>query len=226
MNNLEILSERILDRYSKEKRRLVVVIGNSGVSKADQSVIDVADVVVRFNNYATRDGVQKTEDPFRCDILFSTFDLHSAGSRPRDVVIGIPYPFKAKEIYNKPFRWYNKANHWMVNPYLNMQCCMDLGLDSLGYAHPLPSIGFTALWHIRNWTAQFYICGFNWYQTGPGRFQNHDIRNTNYPTIWNHNYNLEVKWILANLYKKNNIMFSSECKKILDTAQYILQKPL
>lgn len=224
MNRLEMLSERILDPYSTEKRRLVAVIGNGGVSPSDQSVIDVADCVVRFNNYATREKIEKTQDPYKCDILFSTLDLHSQGCKPKDVVIGIPYPFKAKEISQKMPRWYGKSNHWMVNPYLNMQCCMDLGFDSVGYAHPLPSIGFTALWHMHNWTAQFYIAGFNWYFDGHSKFQNWDLKNKDYPKCWGHNYPKEIEWILTNLFKKNNIMFSPECLRILDTAQYLLNK--
>lgn len=226
MKNLRILHQSVLDRYSVEKSRMIAIVGNAGIGPDDEEMINAADCVVRFNNYATRENVVKTLDPFKCDILFSTFDLHSNGCKPNDVVIGIPYPFKAKEINLKPQRWYPNANHWMVNPYLNMEMCAEMSINSLGHAHPLPSIGFTALWHMRNWPGQFYVCGFNWYNTGHGQFQNHDIRNTNYPSNWNHNYNKEVRWILANLASKNNFIFSSECARILMTAKQVLSNRL
>lgn len=221
MKNLNILDPSILERYRIEKHGIVAIVGNAGIGPSDDEIIDSAQCVVRFNNYATREKVTKTKDPNRCDILFSTFDLHSAGSNPSDVVIGIPYPFKAKEINLKPDRWYPKAKHWMVNPYHNMEMCAEMQIDSLGHTHPLPSIGFTALWHMRNWNATFYVCGMNWYYDGLGRFQNWDLKNTNYPTNWNHNYPKELRWIIQNLLRKNNFMFSPECSKILKIAQQL-----
>ncbi len=222
MNNLKMLSELILNPYDNLGKKTIAIVGNGGISESENAIIDNADCVVRFNNYATRQGIPKTKDPFRCDILFSTFDLHSEGSNPCDVVIGIPYPFKAQEIFDKPKKWYPKSTHWMVNPYLNMKCCEDLGSNSMGHQHPLPSLGTTALWHMHKWDANFYITGFNWYYDGLGRFQDWDLRNKNYPKNWNHNYPKEVEWALRNLLGKNNIIFSDKCFEILKVANKIL----
>lgn len=218
MDNLNILSERIIARYGKRPR--IVVIGNAGADEFTERQIKNADCVVRFNNYATRSGITHTADKFRCEILFSTFDLHSQGAEPKDVVIGIPFPFKATEIADKPARWYPKARPWMVNPYTNMQMCQELHIESLGYAHPCPSIGFTALWHMRNWNAEFYISGFEWYWSNETKlFQNWNLKNRNYPKTWNHNYPKEIEWIVNNLLPKNNIIFSAKCMELLSYAK-------
>lgn len=219
MNNLQILNSSILCPYQKipaiPKRLKIAVIGNAGISYNDQGRIQESDVVIRFNNYATRQHIEKTSDPFRCDVLFSTFDLHSVGSKPKDVVIGIPFPFKAQEIASKPDRWYPKSRHWMVNPYESMKMCEELECNSLGYQHPFPSIGFTALWHMRNWAHDFYICGFNWYfDWSTKKMQGHDLKNKKYPKHWNHNYPKESEWMATKL--GNNFIFSDDCQKILN----------
>jgi hypothetical protein len=224
MNNLKLVDESILYKYKASKARpKIVIIGNSGSYAEDEDFINDADCVVRFNNYATRGGISHTQDPKRCDILFSTLDLHSSGSLPKDVVIGIPYPFKAKEIPSKIEKWYPKSNHWMVDPYKNMELCSELGLGSLGYAHPLPSIGLTALWHMYKWDAEFYVAGFAWYHDPKtNKFQNWDLKNKNYPKTWNHFYPLEIEWIIKNLIPKNNFIFSKSCTKIIKIAQDLL----
>lgn len=225
MQRLRLLNDEILSTYGIGKDLpSVVIIGNAGVSAVDESFIAEADCVVRFNNYATRQGITHTSQKDRCDILFSTLDLHSSCAKPNDLVIGIPFPFKAKEIATKPNRWYAQSNHWMVNPYLNMQMCEELKIDSLGCAHPLPSVGFTALWHMHKWQASFYVCGFEWYYNkDTNLFQGWDLRNKQYPTHWNHNYPKEVEWIINNLLNKNNFIFSSQCLKILNKAKQLLK---
>jgi len=220
MHNLKIFDLSILKPYGYPKK--IAIVGNSGVLDEDNDHINDADVVVRFNNYATRANINHTKDRMKCDILFSTFDLHSTGAKPKDVVIGIPYPFKAKEINTKPNRWYPQANPWMVNPYRNMEMCAELKVDSLGHQHPIPSIGFTALYHMKEWPVDFYICGFEWYFDGLNKFQGWDLKNKAYPKNWNHNYPKELDWILKNLLKKNNFIFSNRCLKILKIAQHFL----
>ncbi len=133
MRNLKILSPDIFGGLKKNP--LVSIVGNAGVETRDQRIIQDSDCVIRFNNYATRENIEKTNDPFRCDILFTTFDLHSQGSNPKHVVAGIPYPFKAAEIIDKPAKWYPNSKQWMINPYLNMELCKGLGLNSIGHTH-------------------------------------------------------------------------------------------
>lgn len=217
MKNLQLLSSKLLLPYLELGRTpLIAVVGNAGVSKEDSKRIDKADIVVRFNNYATRTNITHTTDKFKCDVLFSTFDLHSQGSQPKDVVIGIPFPFKAKEISAKPNRWYPNARPWMVNPYENMRMCEELNIDSLGASHPLPSVGFTALWHMKDWHANFFICGYEWYYSDDtGLFQGWGLKNKDYPKSWNHNYPKEVDWVYKNMYEKININFSARSEYIL-----------
>jgi len=220
MKNLRLLNSEILANYPKHSS--FAIIGNAGITPSEQKIIDGCDGVIRFNNYATREGIDKPRDPYRCDILFSTFDLHSAGSTPSDVVIGIPFPFKAEEICSKPSKWYPGARHWMVDPYKNMKMCKEMQIDSLGASHPLPSIGFTALYHLHNWPIHFYVCGFNWYfNKETGRLQGKEISDMNFPKNWNHCYMKECLWIIKNLMSKNNIIFSPDCLWILN---YIKKK--
>lgn len=223
MKNLKILDESIIKPYQNQHRMrpVVAIVGNAGVSPLDNELIQDSDCVIRFNNYATRAGIQHTEVVNQCDILFTTFDLHSHTAKPKDVVIGIPFPFKPKEIIIKAERWYQKSQLWMVNPYTNLQMLLDLKVkDSLGFKHPFPSIGTTALWHLKDWDADFYVMGFGWYyDPNTRRFQNWDLRNKNYPTTWNHNYPVEVEWALRTLMPKDNFIFSVDCTNILNEAK-------
>lgn len=224
MKDLRILNESIIAPLHRRLPKIAVV-GNAGVSPEDNDLIKDADVVVRFNNFATRDKIAHLEDKTKCDILFTTFDLHSSTAKPMDVVIGIPFPFKAKEVLLKSNRWYPNARKWMVNPYLNLQMLLDLKVkDSMGYAHPFPSIGTTALWHMKEWNAEFYVMGFGWYYDPQTyRFQGWDLKNKNHPKTWNHDYLNEVEWAVRELFlKRNNFMFSPSCRKILQVAQHQL----
>lgn len=221
MKNLKILSPEILRKYTKPNTvPTLAIVGNGGVSLEDEEKINSSDCVIRFNNYATREKISKTKDPFKCDILFSTFDLHSQGSNPRDVVVGIPYPFKAKEIQSKPERWYPNSQPWMVNPYDNMNLCNDLGIDSLGHAHPLPSLGLTALYHLNKMKCKMFIAGFAWYyDEQTGLFQGRHLSNKEHPSNFNHFYSKEIQWILNNLHGKNNVSFSKSCSRLLTIAR-------
>lgn len=214
MKDLKILSHSIL------KKKKLMVIGNSGVTKQDQLYLEQNrnDIdIVRFNNYATRSNITHTNPVNECDILFSTLDLHSGSAKPRDLVIGIPFPFKARRNIDNINKWYPKSNHWMIDPYRNIEMNDELLTGTEGYIHPFPSIGFTALWHMRNWACDMYICGFNWYNSG-SKFQGWDMKDKNYPKHWNHNYPREILWIYNNLLNKINIKFSNECEELIVMA--------
>jgi hypothetical protein len=223
MKHLKIFNESILNNY-KQNRSVprVAIVGNGGTSKTDADFISDADAVIRFNNFGTRKEISHEISRSKCDILFSTFDLHSHTAAPKDVVIGIPFPFHAKDIALKMPKWYPSAREWMVNPYTNMEMCAEMGCGTLGHEHPFPSIGFTALWHMQYWKAEFYVTGFEWYfDDVTHKFQNWDIRNTQYPKNWNHNYPKEVKWIIENLLNKNNFIFSDRSLYILNVAKQL-----
>jgi len=202
--------------------KTIAIVGNGGISPSDNEVINQCDCVVRFNNYATREKIEYTAERFRCDTLFSTFDLHSTGAEPATTVIAIPFPFHAKDIPRKLNKWYPKSAPFVLNPYVNMELCDALGLDSLGDQHPIPSVGLTAVWHIyqlikfqRNWNPKIHICGFNWYSdkdklTIQGRKM--DMRKAGH---FNHHYREEMKWMIDNIMFHPNFSFSSECFEIL-----------
>lgn len=215
--NLRILNEDILSYYPKQK---IAIIGNAGVTQQDNEAIDQADVVVRFNNYATREGITHSKDRHRCDMLFTTTDLHSSNSHPKDIVIGIPSPFKQDQVLRNIPKWYPDSRYWMVNPYTNYLLCKELGYQSNGTHHPLPSIGLTALYHLRNFPCEIYIGGFQWYFDWQNKtVQGCSVTLKNLPTNFNHFYIKEMEWIIKNLKSKKNILFSDQSKRILDYVE-------
>ena len=225
---------KILDPSAFQHAKTIVIAGNAGLKESDKRVIDSAECVVRFNNHATRKGIGHLINTYRCDTLFTTFDLRSKDSNPKAVVVGIPFPFKCGSIKEKLHKWYNASDPYVINPYLNLDLIKDLGLSdkSMGYAHPIPSVGFTAIWHLFrllefrvDWKPMVHVCGFNWYSD----IDNLTIqdRKPNAPRAWhfNHHYREEMKWIIENLMDNPNWSFSDECFKILSTFKnHLLRK--
>lgn len=219
IDQLKILNSQVFNRNR------IAIVGNGGVNAADNRELK-GRYIIRFNNYATRQGVEHPRERYTCDCLFTTLDLHSVGSKPDHVVIGIPFPFKAEEIIEKVGKWYSNSHLHTVNPYWNLLMCRELGIPSDGFKHPFPSIGFTALWHLHRMgllashATDIYICGFNWYFDWRTKLcQGKEFGLTEYPSHWNHNYPNEVKWIVENLLGKININFSFDCRKILEFAK-------
>lgn len=218
LDNLSIFTSSIFRGKKK-----IAIVGNGGITKEDDEVIYNSDCVIRFNNYATREGITKTKDPNTCDILFTTFDLHSPKAKPKDVVIGIPFPFHSTRIRNLSTKWYQDSRWWMVNPYWNEIMSEELKCNSkgMGYQHPFPSIGFTCLWHLNRMKINLpiYICGFNFYFDWNTKLcQGCKFGQERYPSHFNHNYCREVEWIVKNLLGKININFGEGTKKILEYA--------
>jgi hypothetical protein len=207
---------QILPKALFEGKR-VAVVGNGGISDEDDRLIAACDLVVRFNNYATREKIRHTADRFRCDVLFTTFDLHSPGAQPPHVVIGIPFPFHAREIIARAQQWYPNAGLYTVNPYTNLQMCDEVGCGTNGTVHPFPSVGFTALWHLhRMGIKNLHLFGFNWYSDLQKlRVNGHDLRSRDYPKNWNHNYPKELEWILRNL----NVKSSPAVMRVLEMGR-------
>ncbi len=215
IDSLKLLSPEIF------KAKQLCIMGNGGISLDDSKEMDRSDVVVRFNNYGSRADVAKPLNKLRCDVLFTTFDLHSHGALPQHVVAGVPYPFHAERVMEKFDVWYPTATPWMVNPYWNLLMCRELNIKSDGYAHPFPSIGFTALWHLNRSgvldSTRVVISGFNWYYEGStDTIQGLDLKSDKHPQHFNHHYLGEVRWIKKHLYGKININFSLGCKHVLD----------
>jgi len=212
MQNLNILDQYMLSSYVHSQHR-VAIVGNGGLVATDLENISKCNVVIRFNNYLERGDINTP----RCNILFSAFGVHSNGASPRDVVIGVPFPYQAEEVEKKIVSWYPRSNYWMVNPYENLKMNRELGFKGDGTGLQIPSLGFTALWHLRNWQAVFYVTGFNWYSNPlKNTIQDHPVGNRNYPKHWSHNYHAELSWITRNLAPKNNFIFSDESQQIID----------
>lgn len=223
IDNLAILRSDLL------LKRKVCIVGNGGVTIEDEKKIEEADIVIRFNNYATRKGITQARNQ-RCHMLWTTFDLHSLNIAPRYVVAGIPFPFHAEHIISRCHRWYPDADMMMVNPYWNFMMCKELEIkqddDHLGWRHPFPSLGFTCLWHLNRMgvfeSSKVYICGFNWYFDWSTKLcQGRELTKKDDPAHYNHNYAKEIEWIVKNLLHKMNINYSNSCKQILDYAAYV-----
>lgn len=217
-DRLQIISEKSF------QSNIISVIGNAGITQNDVPRIE-ASLAIRFNNYATRAGIGHHTS--KCDMLWTTGDLHSQGSSPSSVVVGIPFPFKTDSLPSRLNRWYSKSTPYTVNPYWCYEMNQELGIPSEGWKHPFPSIGFTCLWHLHKLisTSKFrpsvYVAGFNFYHD-KGRIQG-IIPSRDYTVnrhkCFNHHYILEVKWIMEKLWNHPCFQFSPEINKIFQSLK-------
>ncbi|MGC3967599.1 MAG: hypothetical protein QM775_09580 [Pirellulales bacterium] len=207
--------------------RKIAIVGNGTVESESTLQVASADAVVRFNNWATRTECVESTLPngtARCDILVTHLDLHSnnmgkAGvGTPRQVVLGIPAPFQIDSVPQKLARWHPNTPVAMVNPYWNRQLCTTLSLESLGFRHPLPTLGLTALYHLARMklSCEFYVCGFDWhYDPDSDRIQGHDIETERLPGHFNHWYIREAVWVSRSLFGLANWNFSARATRTL-----------
>lgn len=205
----------------------IAIVGNGPVEPESTAQIRESTLVVRFNNWATRAECRAQTLPhatYRCDILVTHLDLHSKNQgepgidAPRLVVIGIPAPFQIDSIPAKLARWHPRTPVAMVNPYWNRQLCQALALDSLGFRHPLPTLGLTALYHLARMglAAQFYVCGFDWhYDPAEDTIQGHAIDASRLPSHFNHWYVREAVWVCRSLWRQAQWRFSSRAERTL-----------
>lgn len=224
INQLQILSPEIFKKYSTSDRGRIAIIGNAGVDAYDNKWVHESDCVIRFNNFATRQDITHLQRRKRCDILFTHLDLHSQGVEPTDVVIGIPFPFKPDNIIKNLDKWYPDSNIHMVNPYWNYMMCQELGIESEGWKHPLPSLGTTCLWHLKrmgiNINFDIYVCGFNWYfDHSTNKMQNYPLNHQPRPKHFNHDYWIESSWIVNNLLPHEGWHFSPSCLAVLNKVK-------
>ena len=143
---------------------------------------------------------------------------------PGVVVAAIPSPFKQDRVIAQFDAWYPYARPVMVNPYLNRMICKDIGLDSPGHRHPLPTVGFTLLWnlyHIKRrmrWAVPVFVTGFTWhYDAAADTIQGVDIEtDAKLPHTWNHFYPLEALWVAKHLYGRPGWEFSETASPVLE----------
>lgn len=232
-DRLQIFNHRAFAMFATGTKIKIAVVGNGGLSSEDQEIIANSDCVIRFNNYATREGIDYSTDRFRCDMLWTTGDLHSQGAEPRSVVLGIPFPFHCHTLPRRIEKWYPKSTALMVNPYWNLDMNIEMKTGTEGWKHPFPSIGFTCLWHLKQilqkvstFHAQIFVAGFNWYSDTPVEHIQGIIPSRSYNPQkhghLNHHYVMEVIWILDNLLSHPSFGFSDSCYKILKSVEKIV----
>lgn len=183
----------------------IAIVGNGPLNNNDIEVASNSDVVVRFNSYDDRLN--------RCDILLTTLD-HSIIDA-KQVVLAIPSPFKVDSTDNILSKS-KLSNVCMVNPYINYKCCEELDLESFGYTHPMPSSGFTALYHLYQFNSELnhYVCGFNWkYDKSTNTIDGRKI-DYNYKPF-GHHYVREALWVKNNLMTHPNWVFSTVASEVL-----------
>lgn len=206
----------------------IALVGNGTVEEESTAKITAADVVVRFNNWASRkECIEQTlpHGSLRCDLLVTHFDLHSDNmgqggvARPKLVVIGIPAPFQIDAIPAKLDRLHPDAVAAMVHPYWNRDLCRELGIESLGFKHPLPTLGLTAIYHLARMrlSAEFYVCGFDWhFDPATDSIQGVSLQAERLPGHFNHWYAREAAWISRGLYGSPQWQFSRRAAKTME----------
>ncbi len=230
----------VLDRLSLFSRSVfeeifgdpwsIAVVGNGPVEPEMLNIINSAEVVVRFNNWNTRTQCLTTTLPNsgrRGDLVFSHLDCQPSlvlpWDRPKLMVMAIPAPF---QIDRNPFyleERYQKIPVSMVNPYLNRLLCLELGFDSGGWSHPLPTVGMTFLYHFWrfNTNAVVHVCGFDWhFDVHRGTYDGVSVdsprANPN-----NHSYLREARWVQKNLLNHPRWIFSARSERALRTLESI-----
>lgn len=232
IDRLSMFSGPLFEEVFDNRAQSVAVVGNGVVDQESESWINDADVVVRFNNWNSRDICKDVTLPnsgTRCEVVVSHLDcqpiLTHPWSLPRLLVLAIPAPF---QIDRNPFyleERYGKISVAMVNPYVNRLACLELGLNSSGWAHPLPTVGFTFLYHFWRFNLDYvrsiYLCGFDWH---------YDIRTDTYQNVSlvdqkatpnNHSYLREARWIQKNLLRDPRWIFSSRTYTALSRLERI-----
>ncbi len=207
-------------RTSLPRADTVVVVGNGPVGPESTERINEADVVVRFNNFDNRNGIDQTHRTKRCDVLVTNLDCMPAkgGAIPALVLHAIPAPFQLERNPKLAEQWYPQSRHAMVNPFLQKQLCTELGMVSDGYRHPLPTVGFTWLWHAHaiGFWSDIYICGFTWrYDPTMNLFDG-------MPPTWDkplgtmsHHYLSEARWVKRVLAVDKRCRFDSGAQQAL-----------
>lgn len=227
MLELDIFNKRLLEEVFGTSIGCIAVVGNGPVDPVDKSIIEGADVVMRFNNWGSRtdgwcqDNLEKVGG--RCDIMLGNFDIHTTNIGQRDITapkiatLAIPTPHNIDRASHFE-RFYPDARASMVNPFWVYQCCQELGLASVGHEHPMPTVGMTGLYHLHHMKLDtvFFVTGFSWhYDRKEDTVQGIDIGAENLPTYWNHFYIKELVWVSRNLLDDPRWSFGPQAEEAL-----------
>ena len=210
--NLGLFNQDVVDGKN------VAVVGNGPITQECKAMIDSADLVVRFNNWNCRSEYSSRISGKRCDLLFTHGDLREAGRSkgfepPTTVVIAIPAPFKIDRLQTCIQTWWPDSQVVMVNPYFISDACRALQLESDGWSHPMPTVGFSFLYHLwrfpTNPDGSIYVTGFDWHiDQINGTAGRVCVKSNTMPSHFNHSYLRESKWCARNLIPNPRWSFS------------------
>lgn len=155
--------------------KTISIIGNGPVTPEDRVRVRDSQLVVRFNNWGSRKGLEETLSVVggRCEVCFSNMDTHTTNQGVQDIsearmlVQAIPYPHRFLDADRLAERWYPKAFFCMINPFWVRDLCSLLGFGPHpGVTHPMPTAGMTGLYSFFRMklpsTYRFYASGFTW----------------------------------------------------------------
>lgn len=210
----------------------IAIIGNGPVSDEDAALVANCDMYVRFNNWGSRACLQPHLKVVggRCDVVFGNMDIHTTNQGasgvgvPRLAVQAIPYPHRYNDADMLASKWYPTAQLAMINPFWMRDLCYEMGLDSIGVKHPLPTVGITgmyAFWRMGFDTAhahvEYRVAGFNWhYDRDRGTYDGlHPSVVDSPPKGRNHYYLLEARWCSEVLLGSKKWLFTSAATEAL-----------
>ncbi len=206
----------------------IAVVGNGPLCRGDADRIAAADVVVRFNNWNRRADFSPETAGRRGEVLFTHGDLREAGpadgfAAPETVVLAIPAPFKIDRMRLLAETWWPESRLAMANPYLLREACIELGLDSEGWAHPMPTAGFSLLYHLwcfregqRGGGGSVHVTGFDWHvDREEGTCERVRVGSDEVPGHYNHSYLREAMWCAAHLLDRPGWEFSESAREAL-----------
>lgn len=216
IDDYEILNRRVFSAcFSSAK--YIVFVGNGPTDAADQVHIDNADIVVRFNNWGSRNGLVHNVSR-RCDMVFLNGDCHTTNigkedvGAPKAAIMAIPYPHHAVDGDRLLSRFYPQALHAQVHPFWLRDLCKHLGYKSDGTKHPLPTVGLVGMYMLHKIVpdVNFYVCGFSWhFDPATDQIQKHSFDQDPLPTHFNHWYVRELVYICRRFYCVPHWRFSS-----------------
>lgn len=209
----------------------VVGSGPMGGEDEDRERIEAADQVIRFNNWNRRTDFSAERSGRRCEVLFTHGDLREAGPAegfpaPETVVLAIPAPFKVDRMRQLAETWWPESSRLaMANPFLVREACLELGLDSEGWKHPMPTVGFSLLYHLWRFAegagasgcGEVFVTGFDWhFDPETGEYDRMAADSDEMPGHYNHSYLREAWWCARHLLDRPGWSFSRPAREALE----------
>lgn len=227
MINMNIWNADLMKRVFGERPLRIGIIGQeaAAITKADLKILKTCDVWMKFNNWATRKGLeilQKTGP--RCDLWGGTLDCISREGNPRLAVQLLPTPHRINDGDRLLSRFFPCAVYGMTDPYWSRDFCrmVSSGDKHEGWKHPgLPTVGTMALMclvtmvDIGELPAFIFVTGMTWYLEADGNLKGWNyLTSKRQPLQWNHPHGKEAVWA-KRLLSKDYIMFGEKSREAL-----------